>query len=179
MTHASTAPILPRRHATRAVEIIEFVFIMPMVLILAMFIADMGRLGFVNGAINDAAYTAARTAAAVGSTGGTQTVACDDGGLHRVAVAYCEALAGIPGVPGPDQLFVLDVPRPSGSAGACRGSDGSLNRTVQVQVAASVTLMTPGLETLLALLAEDTDTGIPDTFTLASTAVVRCEVVIR
>lgn len=170
--------MLTTRHTTRtrrAVELLEFTFVFPLILFMAMFIIDMGRLGLTYGALNDAAYTGARAGAAIGLTGGNRTHTCAGPTASSVvAEAFCESITAIPGVGDPATVSITGIPQPR--TGNCT-RDGD-NSYVVVSTAADVDLFTPGLEQALVFTG-GTDSGIEDTFRLTTTATVRCEVVVR
>jgi Flp pilus assembly protein TadG len=153
-TRRTTRP----RGRFRAAILLEFIFTLPLTFAMCMFIVDAGRVYIADGALNDAAWRTARTAAVAGSY--DQTTA-EDVFFRSLAeapagVSLQKASSGAPGA-------AVAV---SSGAGVCDAT----NKVIRVQASASVPTITPGLSYLLGA------GGGWNGWSLQVVAVARCEV---
>jgi Flp pilus assembly protein TadG len=153
-----------RRTRRRGVTLIEFAFVLPILLFLMAFMVDMGRLLMVSHAMQEATYRSARAGAIAGganiSAGANQSVSRE---------AFDRALSEIPGadqVSGPPTLLV-------DSGGLCT-KEGQ-NQFVTVSTTYNVRLLTPGLGTLLTIAGGD-GAQVSASYNLKATSLSRCEV---
>lgn len=155
----------PRTAKKRAVSMLEFTLLLPMMLFLVAFVVDIGRLMMVSNAMTDVTYRTARAGAVAG--GGDVVV----NGQTVTKEAFGTALAEIPGA---NQAFNIKGPNiETGSFCKSTGDD----RYVKVSTDYSVTLLTPGLGGLLSLAGGGDGGVLPGTFNMNATSVSRCEVV--
>jgi Flp pilus assembly protein TadG len=142
-----------RRHRRRATVLLEFVMIMPLFMMLTMFSLDMGRIMVISGALNDATYVGARSAAQYG--------AVNIGGVNVVERAFRNAVDDIPGIDPTKATVVVTAP----SSGVCRGTDVYID----ARATYNMRLVTPWVDNLLDLFGR--------TWTIRTNATVLCEVV--
>jgi len=182
-----TARTLKRRHALkrrrasrRAVELIEFTLLLPLTIFFMIFILNMGSLMLTNGVLHDAAYTAANSAAQLGTLGNGSTSTSGqpwndaNNTLKNIGPGYSAA-----------NLSVV-------SAGVVQANGGSYNGNSTSQVCTAqnngnftivkVTLsynapLLPGMAFLLSMASQGHSTlSVGNTFALQATGVARCEI---
>jgi Flp pilus assembly protein TadG len=147
--------------ARRATSMLEFVIILPLFLLLIVFIVDVARVLMVNNAVTTATYRAARDAAIRGGT----DVYC--GAERCYQRTFDQALSEVPG--GSAATVDPAGPRVVSGARCTSGSVTLADSVVTLETTYSLSLLTPGLATLLG-------TGSGGWEGISVSAVARCEV---
>lgn len=166
---------------SRAATMMEFVLILPLMIFVVLFTVDMGNVILVNGAMQDAAYSAARAGAQVGGgsltpqgtypCGTTQTsTTCRQGASWS---AFSSALKAIPGHTS-NQITDARMQIVTGGRCAARATTARSDNHVTVKVAYNQKLVTPALSTLMSWSGANIDKGA---WKISVTASSRCEVV--
>lgn len=165
----------------RGATMMEFVLILPVLLFVTLFTIDMGNVILTNGAMQDAAYSAARSGAQLGGGGldpATGKITCALNTQCRNGVAYDSFASTMQYVPGhSNQVFT--EPRMTLVAGAkCSAGNYQTSSTPNNHVIVKVTykqkMLTPGLTWLMQWTGSSVDSGV---WNMSVTAVSRCEVV--
>lgn len=145
----------------RGVVLLEFVLTLPMFLFMMLFVIDIARVMMVSGAVQDATYRAARAGATYGAASTGDVTPSND--------AFEQALDELPGGSAAD-ITSFTIMRGE----VCTASEPY----VEIQVAYSVEMVTPGLGALLNIAGGDGDGLFPSDsrYQLTSTAIARCEV---
>jgi Flp pilus assembly protein TadG len=146
-----------RRQRRRGVALLEFMFVLPLFLFLALFAVDMGRVMLAYGALSDSTYVAARSAAQAGD-------AKKNGGDS--VNAFYDALSAVPGI---------DTPL-SAKLTITNGVCTTTNKYIRMTGSKSFTFVTPGLGTVLSVFTGDNN-SIGGAWSMSAKAVVLCEVV--
>lgn len=144
----------------RGASMVEFALLLPFILFLALFAVDLGRVVVMTGAVNDAAYTAARAGAQSGQPGH------DNSGIARDALD--RALHDHP-LLDPDNFVSFSV-----TPTVCRAT--GQDRYVDTQMRYDVNLLTPGLGDLIGVTV-DRQGENDGTWQLTGRATALCEVV--
>lgn len=166
---------LPRRAAT----MLEFALILPMFMFMMMFTLDMGHLVLMSGAMQDATFSAARTGAQVGGAGidtraTGQGAVCPNGEPCKSGSTYRSLMESAAQIPGYNRLGKVESMKVVHGAVCLDGA----NDHVQIKVTYSTDLVTPGLTSLLKMVAADKGpTPNYDHWTLTATGIARCEVI--
>jgi Flp pilus assembly protein TadG len=146
----------------RGVALLEFMFVLPLFLFLALFAVDMGRVMLAYGALSDSTYVAARSAAQAGS-------ASQFGGDS--VRAFYSSLSAVPGIdqPGTAKLTINN------------GTCSVANKYITMTGSKAFNFVTPGLGTVLATFTRSTssEAAYNRSWTMSARAVVLCEVVRR
>jgi hypothetical protein len=175
---ARPARLARRRGAT----LLEFLLILPLLIFVSLFTVDMGHVILVNGAMQDAAYAAARAGAQVGGGSldpATGTFPCGtgaSGSTCRTGVSYEAFSAAVGNIPGFASGKVIDPQMRILSGGRCEATANAVrpDNHVTVEVSYSQELITPGL----ALLMQWSGSRVDDSrWVMSVTATSRCEVV--
>lgn len=148
--------MMRRFHKKRGSGLLEFALVLPLFLMLVCFVVDMGRMTFYSAVVHDAAFSAARAGAQVGTAGSASS------GASRTAFNNAVDSA-IPGGSSSIQNFVIT----SGAPCAATGTDAY----VTVKGSVNVSLVTPGLYALLNVTSSNS------TWALNASSAARCEVV--
>lgn len=163
----------------RGATMIEFVLILPVLLFVTLFTIDMGNVILTNGAMQDAAYSAARSGAQVGGGAlvpSTGTFQCTLKTSCRTGVSYDSFRESVAGVPGYSSKVFTDAKMQLLSGARCTSRAGASvpNNHVTVKVTYTQRMLTPGLTWLMQWTGSDIDDG---KWQMSVTAVSRCEVV--
>jgi hypothetical protein len=156
-----------RRIGTRrrkGATLLEFAFVLPLILVLITFSIDMGRVMMISGGLADATSVAARRAALFGATG--------DSGSGIARQAFNEQISVVPGLSDSVARAGGDGFRVVGG-GVC----SSANPYVRVRGQANIRFITPGMDQLLGLAGGRSNIG--SGMNVSYTAVARCEVGLR
>ena len=136
------------RGTHRAQALVEFAFVLPIMLILTLGLFDLGRAFVLGISVQEGARQAARLAAAAGY----ETTITDAAVLGRLIASSSPALVGCPPTPGVDQTcgggtwrFTVDVGGYQTIA-AARNANALSGANVRVTAAGSVALL-PGFQT--------------------------------
>lgn len=175
--------LIPRpRRRLRGATMIEFVLILPLMLFVTLFTIDMGNVILVNGAMQDAAYSAARAGAQTGGGSldpASGTYPCGTGasaGSCSTGVAYQSFQQAVHNVPGfaADQVSDAQMQILTGGRCAATATPARADNHVTVRVTYSQELLTPGLALLMEITGSDVDDSRWQMSVVASS---RCEVV--
>ena len=164
----------------RGATMLEFVLILPLMLFTILFTVDMGRVILVNGAMHDAAYSAARAGAQVGGGGlhyqsgnnvCQNNTVCPEGSGAVARRAFNAAVEVMPGATMSELAPTVRVVTGS----VCSASPVHAgNAYVTVSATYSTRLLTPGLAQALAITGGDIQSG---RWQSEVVAVARCEIV--
>lgn len=170
-----------RRRRSRAATMMEFVLILPLMLFVVLFTVDMGNVILVNGAMQDAAYSAARAGAQVGGGSltpdgrypcgqGASGTSCTQGASYE---AFRSSVANVPGYTS-KQLSAVSMQIATGGRCAANATAARSDNHVTIRVAYNQKLLTPGLSVLMDWSGSDMEDGA---WKMAAVASSRCEVV--
>lgn len=168
----------PLARRSRAATMIEFAFVLPIFTFLMLFVVDMGHIVLVSSAMQDAAFTSARSGAQVGGGGlspNGSRVCYRDGASCRnsEAVSYDALMDAAEQIPGYGKLgAVTDMRLMSGAMCA----NTPMDNHVTVRVDYSTSLVTPGLQTMLNLFSGKGGKTPDGNWQLHAIATSRCEV---
>jgi Flp pilus assembly protein TadG len=154
---------------------LEFALILPIFMALILLSIDMGHIILISGAMQDAAFSAARAGAEVGGAGysanGSPT--CPGNGVcDNDTVAYNALVSAAQEIPSSASTNLTGMTIVSGAE--C--SNAAPDNTVVLKVHYNTNLLTPGLGELLAMAGGDAGRA-PNTWSITATAAARCEVV--
>lgn len=150
----------------RASTIIEFLFVLPIMLGLVFLSVDMGRMVMIHGALSTAAFSSAAAGAQSGTPGSTT-----GGDVYEY---FRTSLQGLPMVGDVDARLSAVGTAANASSTPSSGSNCSMGRPyVVVEVEADIKFITPGIKGLLDL-SSDTDE-----WRLATSGVAVCQVAPR
>lgn len=152
---------------------LEFVLILPLLLLLIVFAVDMGRTVMVSTGLHDSVAISARTGARQGVVGNTRNVngsVCQDNYLAQgyVYSSFCQSVTSIPGLDGNVDTFSILSP----SSSVCKRSPGDVSNAdlfVTVKAGAHIDYITPGLYEVIDLFMGDGSI-------IEAVAVAKCEV---
>lgn len=170
-----------RTRRRRGATLIEFVLILPLLMFVALFAVDMGNVILVNGAMQDATYTAARAGAQVGGASlmpngtypcGTRSSgsSCSSGASYE---AFREAATHVPGYAS-KQISGARMKVLTGGKCVAQATTARSDNHVTIAVTYQQKLITPGLAILMNWSGADIDDG---SWNMEVTASSRCEVV--
>lgn len=166
------------RRWRRAATMMEFVLILPVLLFVTLFTVDMGNVILTNGAMQDAAYSAARSGAQVGGGGlvpSTGRYPCALNVSCTQGVAYDSFKESVQNVPGFSKKVFDGAKMQLQSGSRCTAAGGSVpNNHVTVKVTYTQNMVTPGLTWLMSWTGSNVADG---KWNMSVTAVSRCEVV--
>lgn len=180
-TVASRRMAMRRQGRSRAATMMEFVLILPLMLFVVLFTVDMGNVIFVNGTMQDAAYSSARAGAQVG--GGSMTT---DGRFPcgttktstscRQGASWTAFNAAVQNVPGYTSKQISGAQMQILTGGKCTAAatPSRSDNHVTVKVTYNHKLLTPGLSVLMSWSGSKIDNGA---WAMSVTASSRCEVV--
>lgn len=161
---------------------LEFAFVLPILMFVLLFIVDMGHLMLMSGAMQDATFSAARTGAQVGGAAidanGTGRIVCGGDGANgnpcRAGSTYRSLLDTAQQIPGYGSLGSMREMTVVHGA-VCR--DDGTNDHVELRTTYRTSLVTPGLGAMLNLMSPGANSSADGEWTLSATAVARCEVI--
>lgn len=158
----------------RAATLLEFTMVIPIFIFMMLFSVDMGMLMLTSGAVNDAAFSAARAGAQAGGGGydpSSQGFVCGNGpcaGSVSSEAAFDSAMQA----PLSEEIWTYDEDGFRIVSGAeCR--NGGEDAYVTVTLPYRVNMFTPGLAAMLGMVNEG---SAGDEFKLVATGVARCEI---
>lgn len=161
------------RRPRRGAAFLEFVLLLPFLVILMMLTLDTGRLVLAIGSLQDATAASARAAARVGYTGAMpSSEPCEDARTPSDVAhnAFCEAARGLPFLGNLLSLGVVSEPTHFTSLGYTCSITETNSEYMRIAASSTVDLMTPLLRSFLGLENEEGSAVI------TATAVARCEV---
>lgn len=163
---------------SRGATMIEFAFILPIFMFMLLFIIDMGTMILMQGAMQDATYSAARTGAQYG--GAAVGTTCQNGasdcqtGYTRIALN--DAAGQIPGYPRLGHIVSMGITSGAKCTSGTANGTNNVNGFVSIKVTYTTRMVTPGLAGMLRMLGSNSGTG--NEWTSTAVGVARCQIVV-